>query len=121
MNTPIEIVEAIEVIDNWGRTDRYVGEELAKVLKDPEAWSDDISFMDRNERLYFIDDLIGKEVKVGAEIFVVTEDEAVIEALQEAKNLIDPVLKLKETLKELIKKYPNDDELGKSIRRLELD
>jgi hypothetical protein len=119
----INIKEAIDKgIDNWGGEERITNEkEIIQILKDPESWTDDLVFHDYTGKTYFIDDLIDRKVQVGEEEFFVIEDEKTREIMVEIHKIIDPSLKLKETLKELIKKYPNDDELGKSIRRLNLD
>jgi len=75
-SSPIEIVYYSEVLDNWGRTESSMKPELiAAALKDPESWTDDITFEDKGGRKYFIDDLIGQEVRVGNEIFTVEETE----------------------------------------------
>lgn len=119
---PIHIKEIIEVVDNWGRTDRYTEtEEIAKILKDPESWTDDQTFIDDKGGNYSIDDLINKRVQVGEEVFHVIEDETTKEIMKEIHRLIDPSLKLKQTLRELIEKYPDDKALGESIRRLNLE
>lgn len=73
---PIKIVYYSEVIDNWGR--RESSEKaliIFSVLTNSEAWSDDMTFEDESGRVYFIDDLIGKEVELeGMTAFVVTEE-----------------------------------------------
>jgi uncharacterized protein involved in tolerance to divalent cations len=119
----ISIKEAIDKgIDNWGGEERITNEnEIIQILKDPESWTDDLVFLDYSNKPYSIDELIGIKVQVGEETFFVIEDEKTREIMQEIYKIIDPSLKLRETLKELIKKYPNDDELGKSLRRLNLD
>lgn len=119
---PIHIKEIIEVVDNWGRTDRYESpEEIMQVLKDPQSWTDDQTFIDEKGVGHSIDDLVNKRVRVGEEVFHVIEDETTKEIMKEIHKLIDPSLKLKQTLKELIEKYPDDKALGESIRRLRLD
>jgi uncharacterized protein involved in tolerance to divalent cations len=119
----INIKEAIDKgIDNWGGEERITNEnEIIQILKDPESWTDDLVFLDYSNKPYSIDELIGIKVQVGEETFFVIEDEKTREIMQEIYKIIDPSLKLKETLKELIKKYPNDIELGRSVRRLNLD
>ena len=74
MEQPIIITKCVEVIDNWGNTDQYKGEELYKLLITPEDWSDDQTFI-AEDGTYDIDDLIGKEVQVGTFIFTVQDDE----------------------------------------------
>jgi len=71
----IKIVYYSEVIDNWGRIESSTKPELlSKILKDPDNFTDDISFGDDNGRVYYIEDLIGKKVMVqGYEPFIVTE------------------------------------------------
>jgi hypothetical protein len=71
----IKIVYYSEVIDNWGRTESSTKPEvISKILKDPDNFTDDMSFEDENGRVYDIDDLIGKVVVVnGYEPFIVQE------------------------------------------------
>lgn len=70
----IEIVHYQEVVDNWGRT---VGSEkpsdIEKLLKSPDEWTDDQTFTDKLGKVYFIDDLIDKQVKVNGKTFKVVE------------------------------------------------
>jgi hypothetical protein len=74
IDTLINIVYYFEVIDNWGRNESSaVPERIIKVLQNPDEWSDDIIFQDSTGKLYFIDDLVGKEVQVGDTIFTVKE------------------------------------------------
>ena len=59
----IRIVYYSEVIDNWGRTESSTdGETIHRVLTTPDEWSDDMTFEDDKGNVYFIDDLIGKEI-----------------------------------------------------------
>ena len=71
----IKIVYYTETIDNWGRTESSVNpKRVHAALKNADGFSDDIYFEDENCQVYFIDDLIGKEVIVeGFESFIVTE------------------------------------------------
>jgi hypothetical protein len=71
----IKIVYYSEVIDNWGRTESSTKPEvISKILKDPDNFTDDMSFEDENGKVYNIDDLIGKEVILnGIEPFTVIE------------------------------------------------
>lgn len=122
----MEIIDIKEVIDrgidNSGGEERILREEdIIQILKDPESWTDDLTFVDYSNRTYSIDDLINKKVQVGGETFVVIEDESTRQIMEEIHALIDPVLQLKETLKDLVAKYPDDIELGRSVRRLNLD
>jgi hypothetical protein len=123
MNKTIDIREIVDRgIDNWGGEERITNErDIILILKDHESWTDDLTFIDYSGKNYSIDDLINRSVKVGSEEFVVVEDEQTREILEEIHAIIDPVLQLKETLKDLIDKYPNDIELGRSVRRLNLD
>jgi len=74
MGEEIIIVKMTEVIDNWGREEvTENAEEIAKVLKDPETWTDDITFTDQTGIIYFIDDLIGETVMVGDTCIYITE------------------------------------------------
>jgi len=119
----INIKEAIDKgIDNWGTEERITNEgDIINILKDPESWTDDLVFLDYSNKPYNIDELIGIKVQVGEETFFVIEDEKTREIMQEIHKIMDPSLKLKRTLKDLIDKYPNDLELGRSVRRLNLD
>lgn len=59
----IRIVYYSEVIDNWGRTESSTdGETIHWVLTTRDEWSDDMTFEDDKGNVYFIDDLIGKEI-----------------------------------------------------------
>ena len=140
----------VDTVDNWGTQEFTTKEdEIIKILKDSDSWTDDLEFHDYSKNIYSIDDLIGKRVSVGSVELLVTEDgaeerEADIDEhitgewklipvdesadeevdqkiLEEIHRIIDPVLKLKETLKELVTKYPDDRQLGESVRRLKLD
>jgi len=119
----INIKEAIDRgIDNWGTEERITNEEeIINILKDLKSWTDDLVFLDYSGKEYFIDDLIDRKVQVGEEQFFVVEDEDVREIMSQIQSIVNPAIKLKETLKELIDKYPNDIELGRSVRRLNLD
>jgi len=119
----INIKEAIDRgIDNLGTEERITNEgEIINILKDRQSWTDDLVFLDYSGKAYFIDDLIDRKVQVGEEQFFVIEDEDVREIMSQIQSIVNPVIKLKETLKDLIDKYPNDIELGRSVRRLNLD
>lgn len=70
----IIIIKMTEVIDNWGREEvTENAEEIMKVLKDPETWTDDITFTDQTGIIYFIDELIGETVMVGDTCIYITE------------------------------------------------
>ena len=61
----MKIVRLEETIDNWGRTETTrLPSEIAEILRDPETWTDDQIFYDEENRPFFIDDLIGKEVEL---------------------------------------------------------
>lgn len=72
----IKITYYSEVIDNWGREESSAKAlVIYSVLTNSEAWNDDMRFEDESGRVYFIDDLIGKEVELeGISPFIVTED-----------------------------------------------
>jgi hypothetical protein len=79
--SPININYYAEVLDNWGRQESSEKpENIIAVLKDPENFSDDMTFIDVHNKQYSVDDLIGKEVKVGSEIFMVNETENINQA-----------------------------------------
>lgn len=76
VNEAIEIVYYSEVLDNWGRTESSEKPDvITKVLQTPDEWSDDMLFQDKNGKKYDIDELIGKQVKVGSKTFVIKESE----------------------------------------------
>ena len=73
-NDPIEISLYIDVVNNRGKETKSTDQKaIEKVLKDPDNFTDDMRFEDKQRRLYFIDDLIGKNVKVNGNTFVVQE------------------------------------------------
>ncbi len=75
MHEPINIVYYSEVLDNWGRTESSrEPEQLKSVLLNVEGFTDDMTFEDNTRHIYFIDELIGHQVKVGEDIFVVPAD-----------------------------------------------
>jgi hypothetical protein len=71
----MKIVKYRETIDNWGRTEMVTDpKQIEQVLRDPETWTDDYLFFDEENKVYFIDDLVGKEVELeGIETFKVEE------------------------------------------------
>jgi hypothetical protein len=75
MPEPINIVYYSEVLDNWGRTESSrEPEQLKAVLLNVEGFTDDMTFEDNTGHIYFIDELIGHQVKVGDDVFVVPAD-----------------------------------------------
>lgn len=73
---PIQIVYFQETIDNWGRSESSLKpERIKEALKNSEDWTDDMSFESSGGRRYDIDSLLGKKVKVGDDVFVVTDSE----------------------------------------------
>ena len=73
-NSLIEIVLFADVLDNSGK--EQVSEspaEILQVLKASDEFTDDMRFEDNHGNIYFIDDLLGKTVKVGEAVFEVTE------------------------------------------------
>ena len=72
----IKITYYSETIDNWGRTESSLnGDVIHRILMDTENWNDDMQFEDGNGTIYFIDDLIGKEVSVeGVGTFTIPKD-----------------------------------------------
>ncbi len=72
----IKIIYYTEVIDNWGRTESSRdGEKIRSVLTTPENWNDDMTFEGDDGKVYFIDDLLDKEVTTnGVETFIVPND-----------------------------------------------
>jgi len=70
----IEIIDYSEVIDNFGKTKKTRKPEyIEMILKDPKNFTDDMSFLGKDRKVYYIDDLIGNEVKVGNSKFFVNE------------------------------------------------
>jgi hypothetical protein len=59
----IKITYYSEVIDNFGRQESSTkGQIIFSVLNDVENFNDDMQFEDSEGNIYYIDDLIGKEV-----------------------------------------------------------
>jgi hypothetical protein len=73
-NKVIEIVGCLETVDNWGREEQYDAQETYKLLTNPDEWTDDQRFYDECNRCFFIEELIGKKIKVGPFTFTLTED-----------------------------------------------
>jgi hypothetical protein len=70
----VVIVEMIDIVDNSGTEESTTDpDEIAKVLNDPETWTDDIWFLDSSKNQYSIDDLIRKTVIVGDHTILVIE------------------------------------------------
>jgi hypothetical protein len=71
----IKIVSLTDVIDNWGRTETVTDPlEIQQVLLSPEEWTDDLTFTDDQGQVYWIDDLIDREVELhGVDRFRVIE------------------------------------------------
>lgn len=71
----IKIILFSEIVDNWGTTESSSNPKtIYSILNDPDYFSDDMVFEGPNDEVYFIDDLIGKEVVVeGFEPFIITE------------------------------------------------
>jgi hypothetical protein len=73
--TPIKIVYYSDVISHWGQTESSIKpKRIIEALQNPDEWSDDMTFRDEAGYVYFLDDLIGKEVQVGDNIFTVIDD-----------------------------------------------
>ena len=74
INEAIEIVYYSEVLDNWGKTESSEKPDaILKVLQTPDEWSDDMMFQDKGGKKYDIDELIGKQVKVGNKTIKIKE------------------------------------------------
>ena len=75
LNEEIEIISMSDAgVSNQNKsltTKKY--SEIISVLSDSEEWTDDLRFKDKNGNVYFIDDLIGKKVKIGNNIIDVIE------------------------------------------------
>jgi hypothetical protein len=75
MPEPINIVYYEEALDNWGRTESSRDpERLKEVLQTIEEFTDDMTFEDNTGHVYFIDELIGHQVKIGDDVFIVPAD-----------------------------------------------
>jgi len=76
VNEAIDIVSMLDAgTSNFGKgeTTRKL-KDIEAVLTDPDTWTDDISFKDKLGNVYFIDDLIDKEVKIGNKKITVVEE-----------------------------------------------
>jgi hypothetical protein len=47
--------------------------DIEEVLIDPDSWTDDLAFRDMHGNTWSIDDLIGKNVKLGRKVIKVEE------------------------------------------------
>jgi hypothetical protein len=74
MIEPIVIDRCVETVDLYSSPIKHRGASLYKLLISPEEWTDDMIFEAESGEVYFIDDLVGKKVRVGTFIFVVQED-----------------------------------------------
>jgi hypothetical protein len=82
INEAIEIVYYSEVLDNWGKTESSEKPDaILKVLQTPDEWSDDMMFQDKGGKKYDIDELIGKQVKVGNKTITIKESVEVNEGV----------------------------------------
>lgn len=72
----IKIVYYEEPLDSYGRKEASQrGEIIFSVLNDSDSWSDDMVFFDEDNKMYFIDDLVGTDVFLdGIGIFTVAEE-----------------------------------------------
>lgn len=76
VNETIDIVSMLDAgTSNFGKgkTTRNL-KDIEAVITDPDTWTDDISFRDKLGNVYFIDDLINKEVKIGNKKITVVEE-----------------------------------------------
>jgi hypothetical protein len=70
----IEIVLYAEAMDNRGKESKTKDfKKISYALRASDEFNDDMRFEDSTGNMYFIDDLIGKTVKVGDETFEVKE------------------------------------------------
>jgi hypothetical protein len=93
INEAIEIVYYSEVIDNWGKTESSEKPDaILKVLQTPDEWSDDMLFQDKGGRKYDIDELIGKQVKVGNKTILVNESK-IFEAMDATKKIMNGIFR----------------------------
>jgi len=61
----IRLVRFEEIIDNWGRKELSDDPtRIYEVLHQPEEWTDDMSFESPEDQIFFLDDLIGKQIKI---------------------------------------------------------
>jgi hypothetical protein len=72
INESIKITGCVETLDNWG-SQEYNEQETYKLLISPDEWNDDQVFYGLNNQVYWIDDLINKQVTCGPITFTVQE------------------------------------------------
>ncbi len=77
INEGIELVSMSDAgVSNFNKKDTTKKHsDIEAVLLDPETWTDDLSFKDKQGNVYFIDDLLNKDVKIGGKIIKVEEGE----------------------------------------------
>lgn len=74
MENIVEIVEFVEVLDNWGAEDRTSDTyRIEVILNDKDHWSDDMRFIGDDHNVYFIDNMIGKEFLINGKVMKITE------------------------------------------------
>lgn len=75
INEGIELVSMSDAgVSNFNKKDTTKKHaDIEAVLLDPETWTDDLSFKDKQGNVYFIDDLLNKDVKIGGKIIKVEE------------------------------------------------
>lgn len=84
---------------NRGKVIQMPNNVIVDYLKNPEDWTDDEYFIDIHKNRYHIDDLIGKQVKVGDVSILVTEN------FNDNHDLINP---LKTSIKMVIMSHLSD-------------
>ena len=71
--SPIEIISYTRTLDNWGKTTTSKSpKEIKRALTAQDEFDDDILFHSLHG-VHSIDDLLGKEVKVGDSVFTVVK------------------------------------------------
>jgi hypothetical protein len=73
--TEIEIISMTDAgVSNSNRTASTKNhKDIEAYLSSPDEWTDDVSFKDKQGVVYFVDDLVGKNVKLGGKSILVQE------------------------------------------------
>jgi len=70
----IEIISMTDAgVSNSNRTASTKNhKDIEAYLSSPDEWTDDVSFKDKQGVVYFVDDLVGKNVKLGGKTILLS-------------------------------------------------
>ena len=72
--TEIEIISMTDAgVSNTNRAASTKNhKDIEAYLSSPDEWTDDVSFKDKQGVVYFVDDLVGKNVKLGGKTILLS-------------------------------------------------